>query len=103
MDEFSREFGTFRSVGDGGDESGIVIPKGRGRTGLGGQRVMMDPSLGGQPKEVFDGLASSLDVVLVYVVKVGPGGNGGSGRGHFQRQSASIRDCSSVRNSLLYG
>ena len=92
-----------RLGGDGGDKSGIVIPKGRGGARLGGRRVMMDPSLGGRPKEVFDGLASVLDVVLVYVVKGGPGGDRGSGRGHFQRQSASIRDCSSVGNSLLMG
>jgi len=44
---------------------------------------MVGPSLGGRPKEVFDGLASSLDIELVDVVKVGPGGDGGSGRGHF--------------------
>ena len=59
--------------------------------------------MGGRPKEVFDGLASVLDVELVDVVKGGPGGDGGSGRGHFRRQSASIRDCSSVGNSLLMG
>ena len=64
---------------------------------------MVSPSMGGRLKEVFDGLASGLDVELVYVVKVGPRGNGGSGRGHFRRQSASIRDCSSVGNSLLMG
>jgi len=64
---------------------------------------MVDPSLGGQPKEVFNGLTSGLDVELVYIVKVGPGGDRGSGRGHFRQQSASIRDCSSVGNSLLYG
>ena len=44
---------------------------------------MVGPSLGGRPKEVFDGLASSLDVVLVYIVKGRPGDNRGSGRGHF--------------------
>ena len=88
---------------DGGDEGGIVIPKRRGGAWLGGRRIMVSPSLGGRPKEVFDGLASTLDVELVYVVKGGPGGDRGSGRGHFQRQSASIRDCSSVGNSLLIG
>jgi len=45
---------------------------------------VVSPSLGGQPKEVFNSLASGLDVELVYVVKVGPGGGGGSGRGHFR-------------------
>jgi len=60
-----------------------MIPKGQGGTRLGGGWVMVDPSLGGQPKEVFDGLSSSLDVELVNVVKVGPGGDRGSGRGHF--------------------
>ena len=64
---------------------------------------MMCPSLSGRLKEIFNGLPSSLDVELVDIVKVGPGGDGGSGRGHFRQQSASIRDCSSVRNSLLIG
>ena len=32
VDKFSGEFRTFRSVGDGGDEGGIVIPERRGRT-----------------------------------------------------------------------
>ena len=77
MDKFPREFG---AVGDGGDKGRIVIPKGQGGTGLGGRRVIMGPSLRGRPKEVFDGLASSLDVELVDVVKVGPGGGRGSGR-----------------------
>jgi len=31
---------------------------------------MVNPSLGGRPKEVLDGLASGLDVELVDVVKV---------------------------------
>jgi len=31
---------------------------------------VVDPSLGGRPKEVFDGLASSLDIELVDVVKI---------------------------------
>ena len=88
---------------DGSEEGGIVIPNGQGGAWLGGRRVVMSPSLGGQPKEVFDGLTSSLDVELVDVVKIRPGGDRGSGRGHFRRQSASIRDCSSVRNLLLYG
>jgi len=92
-----------RTTVNGGDKSGVVIPKGQGGAGLGGRWIIMGPSLGGRPKEVFDSLASGLDVELVYIVKVGPGGNGGSGRGHFRRQSASIRDCSSVRNSLLIG
>ena len=56
--------------GDSGDISGIVIPKGQGGAGLEGRRVVVDPSLGGQPKEVFDGLASSLDIELVDVVKI---------------------------------
>jgi len=88
---------------DGSEEGGIVIPNGQGGAWLGGRRVVMSPSLGGQPKEVFNGLTSSLDVELVDVVKIRPGGDRGSGRGHFRRQSASIRDCSSVRNSLLMG
>jgi len=41
----------------------------------------MDPSLGGRLKEVFDGLTSGLDVELIDVVKVRPGGDRGSG--HF--------------------
>jgi len=43
----------------------------------------MNPSLDGQPKEVFNGLTSGLDVELVNIVKVGLGGDRGSGREHF--------------------
>jgi len=44
---------------------------------------VMGPCLGGRLKEVFDGLTSSLDIVLIDVVKGRPEDNGGSGRGHF--------------------
>jgi len=70
VDELSWEFGACGSAVNSGDEGGVVIPKGRGRARLGRGWVVMDPSLGGRPKEVFDGLSSGLDVVLVDVVKV---------------------------------
>jgi len=56
--------------GDGDNKSGVVIPKRRGGTQLGRQWVMVGPNLSGRPKEVFNGLTSSLDVELVDIVKV---------------------------------
>jgi len=70
VDEFSREIRALRGMFSDGEEGGVVVPKGRGRAWLGRQQVMMNPSLGGRPKEVFDGLTSGLDVELVDVVKV---------------------------------
>ena len=47
-----------------------MIPKRQCGARLEGRWIMVDPSLDGRLKEVFDSLASSLDVELVNVVKI---------------------------------
>jgi len=70
---------------------------------MGASRTWVIPSVVGTVEDIVDDLKGGSRVGLIDFVQVRPGGDGESRRGHWGEQSTSIRDCSNVRNSLLYG
>ena len=86
------------TVGDQGTTGDDVELMGYWRRG-----TWIIPSVVGTVEDVVDNLKGGGGVLLVDGVQVRPRGDRDGRGGHFQTVSFNLRDCSNVRNSLLYG